>query len=292
MKIQELKLLVAVADELHFGRAAERIGMAQPQLSASIRRLEEEAGVAIFTRRPRVLLTPAGKEMVDMARRLLAELESGTARARAIAAGQIGRASVGFSPPAMCSDLPALIQQFLGGKHDVELKLIEGLTGGLREQLERRELDLVVTREPVWGEGLESMKFAPDVMNLLLPAGHPAAAQETIDAATLGEEEFILFPRSSAPHYHDRIWLWCREHGLNPNVTRETDSWMAVLGMISAGLGLSFGTHLLGRIPFPGVVYRKLKGDPLDVSFWMSWDPSHVSPAAERLIRHICEQKA
>jgi DNA-binding transcriptional LysR family regulator len=292
MKIQELKLLIAVADDLHFGRAAERIGIAQPQLSASIRRMEEEAGIAIFSRRPRVHLTPAGAEVVEMARRLLAELKSGTARARAIAAGQIGQASLGFSAPAMCSDLPMLIRDFLAGRDDVELKLIEGTTGALRQKLEERQLDVVVTREPIWGDGLESIRFAVDYMNIALPLGHPFAGQDIVDPADLLNEEFIWFPRSSAPHYHDRIWLWCRENGLQPRIKRETDSLMAMLGMISAGLGICFGTDLVGRLPFPGVVYRKLGLQPLDVSFWMSWDPGRVSPASERLICHISQQRS
>ena len=291
MRLQELRLLVAVADELHFGRAAERVGIAQPQLSASIRRIERDAGFEIFHRRPRVSLTSAGSEMVDLARRLLAELQSGTARARAIAAGQIGLASLGFSPPAMCSDLPKLIQAFLAENGSVELKLVEGLTGQLREQLEQRELDIVVTREPIWGEGLNSIKFASDYMNLLIPARHSAAAQESPDLARLTEEEFILFPRASAPHYHDRIMLWCRENGLSPKIARETESWMAVLGMVGAGMGLSFGTESLCHIPFPGVAYRKLGPEPLDVSFWLSWNTEQVSPASARLLRFLRQHR-
>lgn len=281
---------MAVADELHFGRAAERLGMAQPQLSASIQRIEQEAGLVIFNRRPRVHLTPAGVEMVNMARRLMAEIQAGTTRARAIAAGQIGLASVGFSPPAMCSDLPTRVQGFLAEHKDVELRLVEGLTGSLRKQLEQRELDIVITREPIWDEGLKSIRFAADFMNLLLPSNHPAAAQEIVDPTTLAGEEFVMFPRASAPHYHDRISLWCRERGFTPTITRETESWMAVLGMVSAGLGLSFGTELLCRIPFPGVIHRKLGRSPLDVSFWMSWDPAEISPASERLLRHLRRQ--
>jgi DNA-binding transcriptional LysR family regulator len=292
MKIQELKLLVAVAEDLHFGRAAERMGMAQPQLSASIRRIEQDAGVAIFTRRPRVGLTPAGAEMIDMARRLLAELQSGTSRARAIAAGQIGKASMGFSPPAMLTDLPALVHEFLAGRMEVELKLVEGTTGPLREKLEQGQLDVIVTREPMWGDGLESIRLAADFMNVLLPEGHPAANQETVDPSTLSDEHFIFFPRSSAPQYYDRIFLWCKENGLTPRKMRETESWMAVLAMIGAGLGISFGTEVLGRIPFPGVTYRKLGPNPLDVSFWMSWYPGRVTPAAESLISHICQRIA
>jgi DNA-binding transcriptional LysR family regulator len=287
LKIQEFKMLVAVADELHFGRAAERVGIAQPQLSASIRRIEQDVGFAIFHRRPRVSVTSAGSEMVDLARRLLSELQLGTARARAIAAGQIGFASLGFSPPSMCSDLPKIIDAFLTENGSVELKLVEGLTGQLREQLEQRELDIVVTREPIWGEGLQNVRFASDCMNLLIPAGHPAAAHELPDLATLTNEDFVLFPRASAPHYHDRIMLWCRERGLMPKITREAESWLALLGMVGAGMGLSFGTELLCRIPFPGVEYRKLGPEPLDVSFWLSWNTEQISPASAQLLRHL-----
>jgi DNA-binding transcriptional LysR family regulator len=175
---------------------------------------------------------------------------------------------------------------------NVELKLVEGTTGPLRDKLEQGQLDVIVTREPMWGEGLECIRFAADFMNVLLPEGHPAAAQETIDPATLNGEHFILFPRSSAPQYYDRIFRWCRENGLAPKKMTETESWMAVLGMISAGLGISLGTEVLGRIPFPGVTYRKFGRNALDVSFWMSWYPARVTPAAARLISHICKRKA
>lgn len=290
MKVQELRLLVSVADELHFGRAAERMGMAQPQLSASVRRIEQEAGVTIFFRRPRVELTPAGIEMVDVARRLLGELESGTARARAIASGHIGRASLGFSPPAMCTDLPMLVRRFLAERAEVELKLVEGTTGPLRGLLEQGKLDIIVTREPLWDEGFESILFAVDYMNLLVPVGHALAGQDTVDPATLSEERFMMFSRKSAPHYHARVMRWCRENGLQPKVIREVDSWIAALGLVSAGTGLAFGTDMLARLQFPGVVYRKFSSNSLDVSFWISWNPARVSPTAEGLIQYVRKQ--
>ncbi|HEY0044617.1 MAG TPA: LysR family transcriptional regulator, partial [Allosphingosinicella sp.] len=106
MKIRELKALATLAEELHFGRAAERLGIAQPQLSEMIRRIESEARVTIFERRPHVRVTHGGAVLVETARRVLAELDAGTQRARAVAAGRIGRVSLGFSPVAMCSDLP------------------------------------------------------------------------------------------------------------------------------------------------------------------------------------------
>ena len=290
MKLRELQCLVVVAEELHFGRAALRLGMAQPQLSEQIRRMESSAGVSLFVRRPRILLTPAGEVMVAMARRMLAELSEGMARAKAVAAGLTGRVTIGFSPPAMCSDLPQLLRKFLAEHPNVELKLVEGTTGPLRNALEAGELDLIVVREAIWEESFKTARFARDEINLALPESHPLAGKSSIKAGELAAEEFILFPRSSAPHYHDRIMSWCKDIGLQPIISRETDSWIAVLSMIGAGFGLSLGTKLLSRIPFPGVVYRDLDAPVLDVGFWISWAPDRVSPSAERLLRHVEQQ--
>lgn len=287
MKLRELRMLVVVAEELHFGRAAARLGMAQPQLSEQIRRMESDAGVTLFVRRPRVLLTPAGEVMLTMSRRMLAELDEGTTRARAVAAGLTGRVSIGFSPPAMCSDLPVLLQAFLAAHEHVELKLVEGTTGPLRNALEAGELDIIIVREPVWGEAFQSFPFARDRINLALPETHPLARQDSVHPSALQSEGFILFPRSSAPHYHDRIMSWCSDVDLHPTISRETDSWIAILSMISAGFGISFGTELLSKIQFPGVTYREVDAEPLDVSFWMSWAPARASPSAERLFRHV-----
>jgi DNA-binding transcriptional LysR family regulator len=208
-------------------------------------------------------------------------------RAKAVAAGLTGRVTIGFSPPAMCSDLPKLLRTFLAEYPNVELKLVEGTTGPLRKSLEAGELDFIVVREAIWGESFKTARFARDEINLVLPEGHPLAAKSSIKVPELESEEFILFPRSSAPHYHDRIMSWCEDIGLRPIIIRETDSWIAVLSMIAAGFGLSLGTSLLSRIPFPGVVYRDLEAPALDVGFWISWSPGEISPSAERLLRHM-----
>ncbi|QAY76121.1 LysR family transcriptional regulator [Sphingosinicella sp. BN140058] len=288
MKSRELKALIAVAEELHFGRAAERLGMAQPQLSALIRRIEADTRVTLFIRRPHVRLTHGGAALVDTAREMLAGLEAGVQRARAIAAGRAGRVKLGFSPVAMCSDLPEMLRSFAEAHPDVELDLCEGTTAPLQRRLEQAALDVIITREAPQDETTASLRFAFDHINLILPARHPAAAAAgSVEPGRLRGEAFTLFPRAAAPEYHDRIMRWAADAGLQPVLSRETDSWMASIAFVGAGLALAFGTDLLSRIAVPGIVYRNLAAPPLDVSFWMSWQPGRLSPAALRFVEHV-----
>jgi DNA-binding transcriptional LysR family regulator len=287
MKVRELRALDILAEELHFGRAADRLGIAQPQLSEMIRRIEAEAQIAIFTRRPQVAVTHGGEILVETARRVLAELQTGTHQARAVAAGRTGRVSLGFSPVSMCSDLPDVLRSFTGAYPHIELGLVEGTTGPLRRHLDGGAVDLIITRESPQDSGIESMRFASDHINIILPAGHPAALHDPIPPHRLAGEEFIIFPRVLAPEYRDRIERWALDAGLQPNFTREIESWMASVALVSAGLTLALGTALLSRIGMPGVVYRNLDAASLDVSFWMSWRPERLSPAATRFLEHV-----
>jgi DNA-binding transcriptional LysR family regulator len=287
MKVRELKALVTLAEELHFGRAADRLGIAQPQLSEMIRRIETEAQLPIFTRRPQVAVTHGGEVLVETARRVLAELQAGTNQARAVAAGRTGRVSLGFSPVSMCSDLPEVLRSFAHANPHVELNLVEGTTEPLRRSLDQGSLDLIIARDSAPDSGVSVIRFAQDHINIILPVGHPAAESDPIPPERLAGEEFTIFPRALAPQYRDRIVRWTLESGLKPHFTREVESWMANVALVSAGLSLAFGTALLSRIGVPGVVYRNLDAKPLDVSFWMSWRPDSLSPAAERFVEHV-----
>jgi DNA-binding transcriptional LysR family regulator len=287
MKVRELRALVTLAEELHFGRAAERLGIAQPQLSEMIRRIENEARLPIFTRRPQVVVTHGGEVLVETARRVLAELEAGTQQARAVAAGRTGRVSLGFSPVAMCSDLPEVLRSFAEANPEIEINLVEGTTEPLRRSLDQGEVDLIIARESAPDSGISVIRFARDHINIILPEGHPATVNDPVPPEQLAGEAFTMFPRALAPQYRDRIVRWAADAGLAPRFDREVGSWMANVALVSAGLSLAFGTALLSRIGVPGVVYRNLKGEPLDVSFWMSWRPERLSPAAQRFVEHV-----
>ncbi len=285
MKVRELRILVTLAEELHFGRAADRLGMAQPQLSDIVRRIESDIGIAVFVRRPRVRPTAGGEVLLDSARRVLADLEKGTQRARAVAAGRMGRVVLGFVPIAMFSDLPQVLTRFVSEYPEVELELVEGGSGHLKASLERGELDLMVARDTF--SELPGFRFARDEVTILMPEGHKAAGFASVHPSQFVDDKLLLFPRSGNPGYHDRLLRWARESGFEVNIAHELESWVGLLGLVGAGLGISFGTNLLSRATVPGVVSRPCSVPPFDVSFWVNWSPDRLIPAAEKLIELI-----
>lgn len=285
--LRDLQSVVIVAAEGHFGRAADRLGIAQPQLSERVGRLERQAGFRIFARRPRVALTAAGEVYVRSLKRLLADAEDGLAAARAVASGKVGTVRLGFAPVSLMSGLPAVLRRFRLEHPAVTLKLTERHSRFLSAGLQRGEFDLVITREEAPAAGVESVEIARDAMVLALPADHPLAAGPDIALADLTAQDFILFGRAAAPEYHDRIMASCRAHGLEPAVVQEADGWSAILSLVSAGLGVSIVSAALSRIGFPGVAFRPLDADFADAAFRLCWRPDHLDPAAERLVAAI-----
>ena len=287
MKTRDLKALLALAEELHFGRAAERLGIAQPQLSDLIKRIEDEAGFAIFTRRPRVGVTLAGAILVTSARRVLEDLETASERGRAVAAGRTGQITLGFIPILMAGDLADIVRSFLENNPSVDLQLVEGPTDDLQDLLRKGELDFAITRKSSLHDAPQYLPFARDEVNLMVSGSHALAACGPVKFSDLQQEKLILYPRSFGQYYYDRLLAWCEANGWSAQVSRETESLLAIAGLVGAGLGVSFGTRLLSQIKFPGVVYASLDAPPLDVSFWMSWAGETASPLAKRFVQHV-----
>lgn len=283
MSFREFEAVVAVADELHFGRAAERLGLAQPQLSELVRRLERRSRVTVFVRRPRVELTPAGAVLVDSARRVIAEAASGVERARAIAAGQVGTVALGFSPASMLTELPGVLKAFAKAHPQVTMRLCEGTSNHLWRGLERGDLDLIVSRQPHEDPRARNLEIIDDEIMLVLPDDHPAAARPELSLKEVEAEVFVFFGRAAAPAYYDRIMRSVAAAGVRLDVRHEADSWLATLGLVGSGMGLSLGTRALSRLGFPGIRHRPLTDPMPDASFWLTWLPERLSPAAANL---------
>lgn len=281
--LRDFQAVVTVAEERHFGRAAERLGIAQPQLSEVVRRLEQNARFKIFNRRPRVSLTAAGEVYVESLERLLENAFAGIEEARAVASGNTGTVRFGFAPISLMSRVPSVLRRFREDRPSVELKLTEGHSRRLCSGLERGELDLIITREAPLTASVQSLEVMRDVMVLAVPTDHPLSDRDSVVISELAELDFIFFSRSASPNYHDRIMTSCREHGLTPKVVQEVDGWSAILSLVSAGLGVSIVSAALSGIGFPGVSFRRLGADLADAGFWMSWRPDRLPPAAERL---------
>lgn len=291
LNIRDLRYLLTVAEELHFGRAADRLGMAQPQLSELIRRLEDMTRVRIFQRRPKVRLTPGGEILVDMARRMIGELERDVERARAVASGKVGAVRLGFSETAKLTELPMTLKAFSDRHPDVKLDLLEGTSAQLWDLLERRSLDIIVSREARHDARIVNSPILRTTLSLILPLGHPLRAYDEISLRQLEAEPFILPRRSTDPSYYDQILRSCQEGGLNPNVVQEADSPSLMFALVRAGFGLSFELTQARKFTIPGIEFRAIKENILDVVIWLS-HAMDLGPSAERLRDFLFEAAA
>ena len=247
MELRHLRYFMAVAEELHFGRAAERLNMAQPPLSQQVRSLEDELGVRLFERSSRrVSLTEAGQIFEGRARRILESAEVAAEEARRAARGELGRVTVGIMSSAMLPTFPPILRRYRAGRPDVEVDLAQLHSN---EQLDAvregridigfvdisapggsRDVDGVTVRvEPVWRETLV----------VALPLEHRLAGRSRVRLAELADDPFIVMPRLPATGLYDRVIGYCQDAGFNPDVRQEAAQLPAVVALVAAGAGVA-----------------------------------------------------
>jgi DNA-binding transcriptional LysR family regulator len=261
IELRHLRYFVAVAEELHFGRAALRLHLAQPPLSQQIRKLEEILGHALFTRTSRaVKLTAAGEVFLDRARRTLRNVEEDLEEARSVGRGETGNLKVGFIGSGMLTPLPAMLGKYRKQYPRVNLQLQESYTALLLQGLMKGALDAGFPRDadPVDGITVETMLSEPFVA--VLPAKHPLAKQKLVSARDLRDEPFVFYTRSAGTRAYEKPVSLCEEHGFRPRVVQEAPHWLTILRLVGAGLGVSIGPACVARIATPDVVCRGLRG--------------------------------
>lgn len=263
METRHLKYFVAVAEELHFGRAAKRLHISQPPLSQQIMKFEEQLGVTLFTRNKRsVALTSAGKSFLLDAQNILKEMEQAKENLKAVATGIKGRFELGYIAPALDTPLTAIIKQFKITYPGVRLGLTEMSTNKQLDVLRKGDIDAGVVRLFMHDmKGLCSQKFHQESYALILPTGHRLAGKESVDISELGDEEFIFFPRNAQPRLHD-TWMTAFNHcNYTPNIVQEVSNKAASLALVAAGIGISIVPESLARRSPEQVVFKKLTGD-------------------------------
>jgi DNA-binding transcriptional LysR family regulator len=231
-ELRHLRYFVAVAEELNFSRAATRLHMAQPPLSVAIKQLEQELGTDLFLRSTReVRLTEAGRVFLDGARRTLAEADRAIAVARRAGAGELGQLKVAFSWSARFETLPALGQALRARHPDIELLTQEMWNAEMVNALRSAAVDLAISLCPELVSDLADEVIRTEPVVAVLSAGHSLANEEAIPLASLGEEEFLLFPRELAPRLHDVLVGICRGAGFEPKLRSESfhTGWDLVL---------------------------------------------------------------
>ncbi len=264
MELRQLRYFVAVAEELHFRRAAARLHISQPPLSQQIASLEDELGVRLLERtRRRVELTPAGEAFLRDARATLAELDVAVSTARAIDAGQEGVLRIGFVGSALLSIVPATVQRFRRTRPGLELELRERSTvEGLRA-VSTGLVDVGLVRPPIEAdETLHTEVVMRERTVAALPEGHPLAALRRVPLRRLAAEPLVLFPRRQAPGYHDLLIGRLAATGVTPQVAQYAPEMMTIIGLVAAGIGVSPVPASVAHLAIDGVTYRPLSGAP------------------------------
>jgi DNA-binding transcriptional LysR family regulator len=286
MRLRRLTYFVAVADELSFTRAAERLHMAQPPLSQQIALLEKDLGATLFDRSRRaVRLTAAGAALLPEARRLLAELDDTARLVRRVAEGSVGRLSVGFVPSAINGVLSELLREFRAGDPDVELTLREQAPDALLRAVRDRTVDVAVLYLPVDDPDLVHRRLASEELLLALPEHHPAAARSRVALADVADEPFVLPERHDVPGLLAAVDAAFADAGVTPRVAQR-GVWLmqTVLGLVAAGIGLAIVPSSVAALGRTGVVLRHLDGDARRVDLAAVWRPDNASAPLARIL--------
>jgi DNA-binding transcriptional LysR family regulator len=264
VELRQLRYFIAVAEELHFRRAAARLHISQPPLSQQIARLEEELGCRLLSRtRRRVELTPAGEAFLRDARAMLDELDVAVATVRRIESGQAGLLRVNFVGSALLSIVPGIIQSFRRGRPNVEIELRERSTLDQLRALVGGLLDVGLVRPPIdVDESLATEVVMRERTVAAIPSEHPLAKRSRISLRSLAAEPLVLFPREQAPGFHDLLTGRLAATGRSPHVVQYAPEMTTIIGLVAAGIGLSPVPASVARLGLEGVTYRPLTGAP------------------------------
>jgi DNA-binding transcriptional LysR family regulator len=264
MELRHLRYFVAVAEEGHITRAAERLGMQQPPLSQQIKAIERELDVQLFRRKARgVELTEAGRALLDDARAMLAHLERAFETTRRTARGEQGRIRVGVTDTAPFHPfVPRVICTFRERFPLVSLTLEQNLSLDLIEHIRNELIDVAFLRTPVADPAeLAISQLLEEPMVVALPSGHALArdGESTLSVKSLAGEIFII-PGPAGTGLHDATIASCHSAGFSPQVGQQTPRITSTMGLVAAGLGIAFVPASLKRMNMAGVTYRPLKG--------------------------------
>ncbi|MER5299105.1 LysR family transcriptional regulator [Streptomyces lasiicapitis] len=272
--MKHLECFVAVAEESHFGRAAERLGMAQPPLSQRIQRLERHLGVRLFERTSRhVTITKAGTLLLDEARELLARSEALLATARRVRDGESGLLRAALPPDIAGETVAALLADFRQRHAGVELELRELTTAQQLDQLAAHDLDVGLIHHPCDVAGLELGPVLRREVGVLLPRGAPAATLDEVPLTALTGYDLVLFHRTAAPALHDDLLTTCARDGYTPTAVRHGQGASFVRGLLLSSHAVAFSpqdTHTPQGAD-PDIVWRPLAGAPLAWRHSVAW---------------------
>jgi DNA-binding transcriptional LysR family regulator len=265
MELRHLRYFIAVADNLHFTRAAIQLHMAQPPLSQQIHALEQELDAPLFHRLGRrIELTDAGTSFRDDARNILAEVERAALRARRARDGDIGRLSLGFTESASFSRIvTGTIHAYQINFPEVKLSLAQNQSAALGAMLISREIDVAFLRPPIEREDLLTFRLLRRERTIVaLPSDHRLAGTDQVSLADLRQDAFVSYPRTTGPGLSDQVIAACAAQGFTPKLGQSAPRLSATINLVAAGFGVSIVPESLRQLQPDGVVYRALADGP------------------------------
>jgi DNA-binding transcriptional LysR family regulator len=259
IELRHLRYFLAVAETLHFSRAAERLGMAQPPLSQQIQRLEQMVGHRLFDRTTRgVTLTLAGQLLAERARSTIEKVQDDLAQVRRLGRGEEGTFTVGFSGSVMFTELPAAIESYRRRYPKVELRLRELVTAAQIAALLDGTIDLAFLRDGDPTDGIRMIPVLSERYVAVLPETHALTRKRSLRVRDLRDQPFILFARRMGPLAFDRTIACCESHGFRPNIVQDAPQWPTLVRLVAAGLGVTLAPACVASVTIPGAVYREV----------------------------------
>lgn len=293
MDLRQLRSFVAVAEEMHFGRAAERLHVAPTALSRLVKALEDEIGVRLLHRTTRaVTLTRAGLGFLEDAKAILARTEDAARNAREIADGGGLTLRVGAIDSASASFLPAAINALRAAHPQVDLRLTETMTAPQLQMLRTGRLDLALIRPPTAASEFPFEVLREERLVALLPEGHPLARRERLAIADLAAEPVIIPAKRARPYAYDLVMAYFASAGLVPRILQETTEKPAMLAMVASGMGIALAPDWVETLPRPGVRFRPIRGvrlepAPAGAIVGMAWRPQQRHALRDCLLAEL-----
>ena len=286
MDLRHFQAFIAVAEELHFSRAAERLRIAQPPLSQRIRQMERELGVELFVRSTRsVSLTPAGESLLGPARKVVSGADEAREAALAGALGESGRVTIGFAGASSRIALPQLAGAVRARYPNLDLQL-RGQTyaNAALEQVREGSLDLGFVRLPFLTRGVDYVVIEREELICALPAAHPLAERPTVSLMDLVDEPFVTFPANSGSSLHAIGVQACMQAGFQPRVAQAAPDSYTILALVAAGVGVTLTLTSCKDIQPYGLVYKPISDFTPALYAALAWNTETASPATHSVV--------
>jgi DNA-binding transcriptional LysR family regulator len=287
MELRHLRYFLAVAEELNFTRAAERLGISQPPLTQQVKALEAELGVTLLDRSAyRIELTDAGRIFAAEAARILGDARSAMQAARRAATGVTGRVRVGFTESASFNSLvTSTLRTFRSGLPAVEVSLEEHPSTDLIAALREGRIDAAFVRPPVpTRRGLTLDLLEKEPLLVAVPSGHALASRKEVDLGSLAAETFILYPRAVRPGLADTVVAACETAGFTPKVGQYAPQLSSTINLVAASLGISIVPDSMRCLQAHAVTYVPLRGEPLHALLGIAYRTDEGSAVVHNFI--------